>query len=170
MICPSDYSLPLHQDLNYTIVKQIHQPYVFDNSGENVTYWTKPAMKENGIKLGVGNHTFKYIAVDNFKNKARCNFTISIVDINPPVFENCINPSILYIGAEKNKNTTFLEWDEPIAYDNSFETLYLERSLEFGYLDVGLYNVKYVASDPYGNINECWINVTVQGKCFLFSF
>lgn len=166
LTCPGDYSLPLDTDLNFTVVRQLHQPYVFDNSGENVTFWTRPALKENGMKLGRGNHTITYIAVDNFKNKARCTFVISVIDIHPPVFEECINPPTLHIGAEKNKNTTFLEWEEPIVYDNSFDTVMLNRSLDFGYLDVGVYEVTYIATDTSGNVDECSVNVTVkERKC-----
>lgn len=98
--CPADYSLPLHHELNFTVVKFLHLPYVSDNSGENVTFWPKPAIKEKGIKLGTGVHKFTYSAQDGFKNKEKCTFSLTIVDINPPIFENCENPPPVFIGSK----------------------------------------------------------------------
>lgn len=74
-------------------------------------------MKEEGVKLYMGNHTFTYVAVDDFKNKAKCNFTISVIDKTPPVLENCVTDQIIFIPNKVN-NETFVEWEEPTAYDN----------------------------------------------------
>lgn len=170
IICPNDYSVRLHYELNYTTIYQIHLPYVSDNSGSNITFWSKPTIKENGINLGLGTHTFTYIAVDEFKNKAKCKFNIEVIDQDPPVFENCEDPSIIYIGAKDNRNITYVEWFEPIAYDNSFEPVTLTRSLYFGYLDAGQYQVEYIATDESNNSNKCVINVRVEErKCSTIS-
>jgi HYR domain len=152
----------LSDDQNFAIITQIHQPYVFDNS-DNFTVWTTPAVKEKtGAKLFAGNHTFTYVAVDAFKNKAKCNVTIFVIDVTPPVIENCMDPTTFYTVGGNANNETLIEWDEPKFYDNSEENITVYRNLSFGYLKPGEYKVRYNASDIAGNWNVCIINVTVK--------
>jgi hypothetical protein len=136
--------------------------FVSDNS-DNFTFWTTPAVKEKtGAKLFAGNHTFTYVAVDAFKNKAKCNVTISIIDITPPVVESCVDPPTIYVTSNNEKNDTFIEWDIPQFYDNSQENITIYRNLSFGYLTPGEYKVGYNATDASGNSNLCVLNVTVK--------
>ncbi len=136
---------------------------ILDNSNKNITYWVKPSIKEQGVKLFKGYHTFQYIAVDDFKNKARCNFTIEIVDKIPPVIENCITDQLIYIKSKTNKDT-LVEWEEPISWDNvDDKNVTVTKNLEFGYLAEGIYDVNYTVLDSSGNQNECHINLTVKG-------
>lgn len=140
--------------------------FSLDNSDLNVTYWIKPAVKPDGVKLTLGDHLFTYVAVDIFKNKARCNFTIFVVDRTEPVMDNCIDPPRILIptcGNNLNRSQCFIEWEDPIIYDNSnAENIFVNQSLEPGYLGVGVHRVKYVAVDNAGNANTCTLNVTVQ--------
>ncbi|XP_053687129.1 sushi, von Willebrand factor type A, EGF and pentraxin domain-containing protein 1-like [Sabethes cyaneus] len=166
LMCPNNYTLLMHDDFNYAIVKRLNRPYVFDNGGDNFTFWSKPAIKEQGTKLYNGTHLFTYVAVDSFKNKAKCNFTVTIIDRTVPVFENCHDPPVFYITSQKNKNETFVEWDEPTVYDNSNDKLTLTASMAFGYYDVGSYQALYQAKDSSGNVAECSMNITVKEyKC-----
>ncbi|XP_058442915.1 sushi, von Willebrand factor type A, EGF and pentraxin domain-containing protein 1-like isoform X2 [Malaya genurostris] len=166
LMCPNNYTLPMHDDYNYAIIKQLNRPYVFDNGGDNFTFWAKPAIKEHGIKLHKGTHLFTYVAIDSFKNKAKCNFTVTIIDNSAPVFESCYDPPVYYLTATKNKNETFIEWDEPTVFDNSNESITVTRSMNFGYHDIGDYQVTYRARDSSDNIAECTLNVTVkESRC-----
>lgn len=167
IVCPNDYSVPLHHEVNYTVIHQLRLPIVSDNSGNNITFWSKPAVPPDaGLQFGVGNHTFTYIAVDSFKNKDKCKFIVEVVDRDPPVFENCDDPPTVYVGAAENRNFTFVDWLEPTMYDNSFETVHVSRSVNFGYLDAGEYVVEYVATDKSNNSNKCSITVKVEvRKC-----
>ncbi|XP_055587381.1 sushi, von Willebrand factor type A, EGF and pentraxin domain-containing protein 1-like [Uranotaenia lowii] len=162
LLCPNNYTLPMHDDFNYAIVRRLNQPYVFDNGGDNFTFWTKPAIKEQGTKLFGGVHLFTYVAVDSFKNKAKCNFSLKIIDSTAPVIENCNDPAIFFVTSQENVNETWIEWDEPTVFDNSDENVTLDRDMDFGFHDAGNYSVTYKAEDSSGNAVECVLNVTVK--------
>lgn len=135
-----------------------------DNSGGNVSVWVKPALKEEGTKMYAGNYTFTYVAVDDFKNKAKCNFTISIADSTPPEFENCIANQTIYILSKNGTNQT-VEWEEPFAFDNvDDKNITLISSLQFGHLNLGEHLANYTAVDKAGNSNTCLITLTVKEK------
>ncbi|XP_062536901.1 sushi, von Willebrand factor type A, EGF and pentraxin domain-containing protein 1-like [Armigeres subalbatus] len=166
LLCPNNYTLPMHDDFSFALVKQLNRPYVFDNGGDNFTFWTKPAIKATGTKLHNGTHLFTYVAVDSFKNKAKCNFTVTVIDQTAPVIENCNDPSPFYISSQENNNETLISWDEPIIFDNSEDNVTVTRSMDFGYFNVGYYQVIYRAEDTSGNAAECLLNITVKEyKC-----
>lgn len=153
---------------------QIQSPLteILDNSGHNITFWLKPSVKEEGVKLTLGNHTFAYVAVDSFKNKAKCNFTITVLDITSPVLDNCISPPEVFIPISPNaqKNLTFIDWEPPNIYDNSNAELNITQNIKSGHLGVGLHQINYTAIDSSGNQNSCFINVSVQAlKCDLLA-
>lgn len=139
-----------------------------DNSSDNVTYWLKPSVKSDGVKLTLGNHTFTYVAIDAFRNKARCNFTITVLDITPPVIDNCIDPPEIFVPKIVNPsdNRSFVDWDDPIIYDNSNTSVVVTQTISPGYLDVGTHIVEYLAMDGSRNENTCVMNITVKAlKC-----
>lgn len=124
-------------------------------------------MKEDGVKLTLGNHTFSYIAVDAFRNKAKCNFNITVLDITPPNIDNCINPQEIYIpnslgSTNLNDNRTFVDWDAPIIYDNSNIDVNVSQTIFPGHIGIGVHLIKYTATDSSGNQNTCTLNVTVK--------
>lgn len=111
-----------------------------------------------------GVYTFTYVAVDDFKNKAKCNFTISISDNKPPTFENCITNQTFYVPS-KNNTDTMIEWEEPFAFDNvDDKNITVLNSLQHGILNPGEYLANYTAIDKSGNTNSCLINVVVKEK------
>lgn len=63
-----------------------------------------------------------------------------------------------------NKNHTLVEWEEPTVFDNSFQPVTIERSLNFSYLDAGVHEVRYMAADASQNFAECAVNVTVEER------
>lgn len=133
-----------------------------DNGGENITTWVKPALKEGGTKMYTGNYTFTYVAIDEVKNKAKCNFTISIIDLIPPMFENCIDNQTFYITSGKNVT---VEWEEPFAYDNvDDKNVTIYKNLTHGPLEVGDYFINYTAIDQSNNMNSCFIQIHVKEK------
>lgn len=182
MSCPDGFSVPMLDDENYAIVKIFPAPNVtgmiwsaflhknsfysltnfLDNSDDNITYWLKPSVKDDGVKLTLGSHEFTYIAVDAFRNKAKCSFNVTVLDITPPVIDNCIDPPEMFISQHSNVNRSFVDWDHPIIYDNSEIDVNVTRSIEPGHLNVGRHIVTYIASDSADNQNTCTINVTVK--------
>lgn len=112
----------------------------------------------------LGNHTFSYIAVDSFRNKAKCNFNITVLDITPPNIDNCVNPPELFIPNlnNVNDNRTFVDWDAPIIYDNSNIDVNVSQTIHPGHIGIGAHVVTYIATDLAGNQNTCTLNVTVK--------
>jgi hypothetical protein len=165
IVCPKDYSIEMSGNKSFVLLSTF-EPLVSmeDNSGGNVTFWVKPALKEGGTKMYIGNYTFTYVAIDEVKNKAKCNFTISIIDITPPIFENCIDNQTIYITSGKNMT---VEWEEPFAYDYvDDKNISIAKNLSHGQLEVGDYLVNYTATDKSENSNFCLISVSVkERKC-----
>lgn len=111
-----------------------------------------------------GDYIFTYVAVDDFKNKAKCNFTISISDKKAPIFENCITNQTFYVSS-KNNTDQLIEWEEPFAYDNvDDKNITTLRSLKHGFLNPGEFLANYTAIDKSGNKNSCLINIVVKEK------
>lgn len=162
IVCPKDYSIEITGNKSFILLSSF-EPLISmeDNSGGNVTFWIKPALKEGGTKMYLGNYTFTYVAIDEAKNKAKCNFTINIVDLTPPIFENCIDNQTFYITSGKNVT----EWEEPFIYDYvDDKNISITKNLTFGALEVGEYVVNYTAIDQSKNKNSCIINISVKEK------
>lgn len=112
--------------------------------------------------MTLGNHEFTYIAIDAFRNKAKCSFNVTVLDITPPIIDNCIDPSDIFIPQHSNDNRSFVDWDHPIIYDNSGINVNVTRSIEPGHLKVGQHIITYIASDSADNQNTCTMNITVK--------
>uniref|UniRef100_A0A182K190 Sushi, von Willebrand factor type A, EGF and pentraxin domain-containing protein 1 n=1 Tax=Anopheles christyi TaxID=43041 RepID=A0A182K190_9DIPT len=160
--CPGNYTVLMDDDFPHALVRRLQQPYVFDNSGDNYTYWSKPGIRGEGIRLALGEHEFSYIAMDAFKNKARCSFTVTVLDLTPPAFEHCLDGPVHYVSDRSNLHETFVRWEEPLVYDNSGRNVTVTRNVTFGYLPVGRHAVQYRAVDPSGNEAECVLHVEVR--------
>lgn len=121
-------------------------------------------MKDDGVKLTLGSHTFSYIAVDSFRNKAKCNFNVTVLDITPPNIDNCMDPPDIFIPSAANlmDNRTFVDWDAPIIYDNSNIDVNVTQSIQPGHIGIGQHYVNYVAEDSSGNQNTCTLNISVK--------
>lgn len=136
--------------------------YVLDNSNGNITFWVKPALKEEGTKMYAGNYTFTYVAIDEVKNKAKCNFTLTIADTTPPIFENCIDNQTFFVLSKNNQK---IEWTEPFVYDNiDDKNITVLRNLNHTALSIGEHMVNYTAIDRSGNSNSCIIHINVKEK------
>lgn len=162
IICPDDYTIEIQGNDTFVLLSSFQLPKeISDNSENEVKFWVKPALNEEGTQMYTGEYRFTYVAVDEHKNKAKCNFTISIVDITPPIFENCINSQTIFISVGNKR----VEWDEPFAYDNvDDKNISVKRSDNFGDFNPGEYLIKYTAIDQSGNENYCNINLIVKEK------
>ncbi|KAL7020531.1 hypothetical protein ACKWTF_011569 [Chironomus riparius] len=164
IVCPKDYSIELIGNKSYVLLTSFKELEVMeDNSNTNVTFWVKPALKEEGTKMYAGNYTFTYVAIDEVKNKAKCNFTISIADFTPPVFENCISNQTFYVV---NASIEPIEWEEPFIYDTiDDKNITIIRSLNNSIpLSYGEHLVNYTAIDQSGNKNSCLIYIHIKEK------
>lgn len=86
-----------------------------------------------------------------------------ILDKEPPMIENCINPPVLYTDNGIGVNN--VTWDEPGFYDNSKSPVQVEQNYHPGEntFPIGLSKVVYTAIDMYDNNASCILNVTVKG-------
>ncbi|KRT86167.1 hypothetical protein AMK59_801 [Oryctes borbonicus] len=134
-------------------------PNATDNSGINVTLWTKPSIKDMAsFKFKIGTTNVTYFAQDMFKNTARCNFIVEIYDNEKPTIEDCEDPPP-FLSSEKSG--TDVLWDEPNIFDNS-QNVNVTKSHEFGFFKTGTTQVTYTAIDLSGNINTCTLNITIE--------
>lgn len=157
--CPENYTVPMEMNETYALVMQLRAPLVSDNSKVNVSFTSVPAIGERGTRLGKGSHNFTFFAVDNFNNEASCSFSVTVVDNTPPVWENCVDPEVIKITPDR----IFVDWEEPVVYDNSNETVVITATMRPGELLPGVYQVNYTAVDSANNTNSCTMTITVEG-------
>uniref|UniRef100_A0A182FJJ0 Sushi, von Willebrand factor type A, EGF and pentraxin domain-containing protein 1 n=1 Tax=Anopheles albimanus TaxID=7167 RepID=A0A182FJJ0_ANOAL len=161
--CPGPYEVLLEDDYPYSVVRRLQPPYAYDNSGDNFTYWVRPALRDGGTQLPLGEHEFTYVAVDAFKNKARCSFRVTVIDRTPPVLEGCDAPATYYVSQPDNPQEQLVRWDEPSVFDNAGTAgVTLTQNVTHGYLPVGRHTVLYRAVDAAGNEANCTVRVEVH--------
>lgn len=121
-------------------------------------------MKDDGVKLTLGDHPFFYVAIDAFQNKAMCEFVVTVLDVAPPTIENCIDPLDMYVPLNVNAadNRRYIDWDPPIIFDNSEGEVNVIQSLVPGFLGIGKHTASYTATDSSGNQNTCSMHITVK--------
>lgn len=77
--CPGNITAEALPGKNYAFVSWA-VPNVTDNSDFNITVWTKPAISDNSnFKFKIGKTVVTYIAIDAYKNKAKCNFSVEVL-------------------------------------------------------------------------------------------
>ena len=85
-----------------------------------------------------------------------------ISDNENPLFDSC--PINQTTATESGKATRFVEWDHPIATDNSGDTLTITCDHASGTnFTIGQTPVTCTALDAYGNSNSCIFYVDVKG-------
>nr|XP_022902897.1 sushi, von Willebrand factor type A, EGF and pentraxin domain-containing protein 1-like isoform X2 [Onthophagus taurus] len=132
---------------------------VTDNSGLNVTIWTKPSISNvTNFKFKLGTTIVTYYAQDFQRNVAKCSFNVEIIDNEKPTIELCSDPPPYLTFDKSGANIT---WDEPNIFDNS-RNVRVEKSHDFGFFKVGTTSVIYKAIDLSNNTNTCVLNITVE--------
>ncbi|EFN77937.1 Sushi, von Willebrand factor type A, EGF and pentraxin domain-containing protein 1 [Harpegnathos saltator] len=161
--CPSDIVTETAKDQNYAYVNW-STPEVTDNAAEPPIVWTKPHIIFPW-KAKIGTRIVVYIAQDAGGNKARCKFKIKVLDREPPMVENCNDPPIFY--TELGKGLENVIWEEPVFYDNSRTSVQVNQSHRpgEGIFPIGQTRVFYSATDKYGNLANCVLNITVEDVC-----
>ncbi|XP_063230514.1 sushi, von Willebrand factor type A, EGF and pentraxin domain-containing protein 1-like [Bacillus rossius redtenbacheri] len=132
-------------------------PNATDNSGHKPVVWSKPSVVPP-LKMKIGTTVITYTASDSSKNKAKCNFTVTVKDREPPAVDQCEEPPPFLTDSAP----TELAWDEPQFHDNSGEPVKIRRSPEGDLFDFGSTLVTYTVSDDAGNNSTCSFNVTVE--------
>ncbi len=101
----------------------------------------------------------QYIASDIYTNGDTCEFSITVTDIEAPVFISC--PSDITVGANDEYCGNTATWVAPTASDNCGVTVTSSHA-PGDFFDVGTTLVTYTAEDPSGNSTTCSFNVTVN--------
>ncbi|XP_033636709.1 uncharacterized protein LOC117297670 [Asterias rubens] len=138
------------------------EPIVTDNSGQDVLFLGDV---NSGSTFDIGSHVVIYNATDSSNNINYCNFTIQIIDNEPPVFDSCPD---LHFFTSVGQPTAYVTYTVPTATDNSGGNVTVNcPSVMFDgeYLPIGLHDVACIAIDqdsPDGLNSICMFNITVQ--------
>ncbi|XP_032687514.1 sushi, von Willebrand factor type A, EGF and pentraxin domain-containing protein 1-like isoform X2 [Odontomachus brunneus] len=161
--CPSDIVTQTEKGQNYAYVNW-SVPEVTDNGNEPPIVWTKPHITFPW-KARIGTRIVVYIAQDAGGNKARCKFKIKVLDREPPTIENCNDPPTFYTDIDEGLKNVI--WEEPVFYDNSKTSVQVNQSHRSGegVFPIGQTRIFYSATDKYGNLANCVLNITVEDVC-----
>ncbi len=137
-------------------------PVVQDNCGGNNVFVTSNF--PNGNVFPVGNHNVILVATDAAGNSDTCEFVVSVVDSQAPVFNLC--PVDLNLENDPGVCGAVATWIEPTVFDNcgytvtvsSFPTLNLGIDSLF---PVGTTTMTYIVVDQSGLSDTCTFNVIV---------
>ncbi|KAK3545348.1 hypothetical protein QTP70_004069 [Hemibagrus guttatus] len=135
-------------------------PVLRDNSGNEVVVQVTPILSP-AQPFPIGTEVITYTATDPAGNKANCSFTVTVIDMEPPLIDRCRSPPTI----QATDTETPVYWDEPQFSDNSGAQLNISNTHSSGdTFPVGETAVYYTATDPSGNNRTCELIITVQGS------
>ncbi|MEK7833185.1 MAG: HYR domain-containing protein, partial [Acidobacteriota bacterium] len=105
----------------------------------------------------------EYVAVDNAGNVAKCMFTVTVSDQQPPVFVVC--PTVPTVNASPGNCSAIVTWALPAVSDNC-GVISLNGNQIPGSFDVGSTTATYTALDAAGNSATCNFTITVMDNQF----
>lgn len=156
VICPDNYVVQADSGACSAFV-DFDLPTVADNCDQNVTA-TGTSLPSD--EFFVGETVVTFTATDASGNEGVCSFTITVFDLNPPVFDNCPGDITVYAAADSCGASVF--WDALVANDDCTANVSIDppnyNGEEFG---VGVSQISYWATDAGGNIQSCAFTVTV---------
>lgn len=161
---PSVVSCPSNQTQNVTPgtcgrVVTWTAPTVFDNcSGATII---QSAGLPSGATFPVGVTNISYTATDGALNTATCNFSITIVDNEAPVFASC--PANVTVPASAGLCGRVITGSSPTATDNCGSATVTQTSglISGSTFPIGVTVQTYQATDASGNIATCSYTITV---------
>lgn len=124
-------------------------------------YWEQTGGPLPDSDLPVGDYGITYTATDAAGHTAVCEFTVSVVDDQPPMIEGC--PSNITQSTDPGLCTAVVSWREPTVSDNVPGAIIIQTGgLPPGSaFPVGTSVITYLAEDLSGNTATCSFNVTV---------
>jgi gliding motility-associated-like protein len=141
-------------------------------SCETPVTWTPPAASDcstinvtsshnSGGMFAVGTTEVTYTATDAVGNSASCKFNVIVEDRSAPVFQGC--PNIISVDIQNDCDSP-VSWTEPTALDNCGTATITKSHIPGSIFPIGVTEVKYTATDGYGNVSVCQFNVSVKLK------
>ncbi|XP_006817015.1 hyalin-like, partial [Saccoglossus kowalevskii] len=158
IICFEDKQTSTRPGLPTSIVTW-SDPRVGDNSGdENVIYISTMS---SGDAFPIGTTTISYYAIDPSGNSATCEFTIEVIDDEPPVIA-C--PTPITVNTEPGKPDALVEWNHPVPTDNSQQNpiLLFDGGSPGDRFGIGHNKITYTSKDSSGNTQGCEFTITVE--------
>ena len=154
--CPANISVNNTTGLCGAIVSWVN-PTVADNCGAILMQTTGLA---NGDTFPIGAPTLvTYVAHDSAGNTASCSFTVTVVDNELPIIQNC--PANITVNNTLGLCGAIVSWVSPTITDNC-SVLVTNTANPNDTFPVGLTFVNYTATDPSGNTTVCNFSVTVN--------
>ncbi|XP_033099724.1 uncharacterized protein LOC117103264 [Anneissia japonica] len=157
MNCPSAIVNETDPSVNSTSVTWT-EPTYSDNTNE--TSLVTESTHDSGDTFYIGVTTVIYTVTDESGNVATCNFTVTILDMEPPTY-NCSDdisentlPGVDYAS---------VTWQAPTYDDNSFKNVILTFShMQPVDLKIGIHEIVYNFTDESGNQASCSFTVTIN--------
>ncbi|XP_033120622.1 hyalin-like isoform X2 [Anneissia japonica] len=113
------------------------------------------------IELRIGIHQIVFTAEDTFGNIDFCQFNVTVIDNEPPVFLNC--PNNRTVSTDHRMSTATVNWDELVITDNSGDPITVHHSHLTGHgFPIGYHTVNITAVDSSWNSVTCIFNVLIE--------
>ncbi|XP_070537273.1 hyalin-like [Ptychodera flava] len=112
-----------------------------------------------GTEFAMGTTIVYYNASDSLGNMDSCNFTVTVIDDEPPTI---LCPDNIDVAPEPGEATVVVNWTQPYATDNSGYVTVKSDYQSGTEFSIGSTSIHYNASDPSGNVDSCQFNLTVQ--------
>ncbi|XP_072028142.1 uncharacterized protein [Amphiura filiformis] len=152
--CPGDISIPTNEGVNYTFVNWT-EPQAQGGSGLVYTN----ASHKSGMKFSLGTTTVTYLIHTAWERTvAKCDFAISVVDVETPKV-TCPNDTNILIGPH---NVALVTWYEPMPVDNSGYVSMTSSHHSGDVFTAGDTFVHYQATDSSNNVNNCSFTMRVE--------
>ncbi|MBX2890181.1 MAG: HYR domain-containing protein [Saprospiraceae bacterium] len=115
----------------------------------------------SGSFFPVGTTTNVFKATDAAGNMSTCSFTVTVNDVQPPVFNNC--PGNITVSNDPGVCGAVVTWPKITASDNcpGVVVTFVSGMASGALFDVGITTVIYKATDASGNMATCSFNVIV---------
>ena len=184
--CPGDIVQSASANFCYLEDVVIPDPTATDNCEVATITWVmtgatnrvSPAGGWNyvgGETFNVGLTTVTYTAADSAGNTAICSFTVTILDVTPPVIDINSCADISDVAALNNCSKVPATLNDPSYYDSCWPNDSLTvrwvmtgatTGTGFGFVtdsafNVGVTTVTYYVTDPDGNEDDCSFDVTI---------
>ncbi|XP_038052172.1 hyalin-like [Patiria miniata] len=157
--CPSDFTVFVAPNaMGATITWP--EPTIIDDNQQDLQLVSSHT---RNIFYNVGSYDVVYTGTDVSNNEVECSFQFTVENDNSaPVFTNCPAPSLTaYVQAGETSGT--VSWPQLTVIDNADDNVELNGPTEENLnMTVGeTRNVAYVATDNFGNTQNCQFTVTL---------
>ncbi|XP_071961171.1 uncharacterized protein [Antedon mediterranea] len=157
MNCPTGRVNSTDLSINSTTISW-DEPTYSDNTNDVLT---SDSTHSSGDEFFIGVTTVVYTVEDESGNMATCNFTVTILDLEPPTF-NCSDDIIL--NTSPGENYASATWQPPTYEDNSFDDVTVTSSHGDPpvNLEIGDHDIMYNFTDQSDNQASCSFTITVN--------